>query len=74
MRRAILIVAALLATAATACGDDDALPQGSDTVDLDPAGFTTEIDNPYLPFEPGQTTGCTARPTSTAPSSASRSP
>ena len=53
MRRAILIVAALLATAATACGDDDALPEGSDTVNLDPAGFTTEIDNPYLPFKPG---------------------
>ncbi len=53
MRRAILIVAALLATAATACGDDDALPQGSGTVGLDPADFTTTIDNPYLSFAPG---------------------
>jgi hypothetical protein len=31
----------------------DALPQGSDPVDLDPADFTTEIDNPYWPMEPG---------------------
>lgn len=29
------------------------LPQGADPVDLDPAEFTTEIDNPYFPLEPG---------------------
>jgi hypothetical protein len=29
------------------------LPQGDDPVDLDPADFTTEIDNPYFPLEPG---------------------
>jgi hypothetical protein len=29
------------------------LPQGPDPVDLDPADFTTEIDNPYFPLEPG---------------------
>jgi len=72
MRRAILIVAALLATAATGCGDNDALPQGSDTVSLDPADFTTTIDNPYLPMSRA-ITGSTARPTWTAPNSASRS-
>ena len=29
------------------------LPQGDDPVDLDPADFTTDIDNPYWPMEPG---------------------
>ena len=29
------------------------LPQGSEPVDVNPADFTTEIDNPYLPMEPG---------------------
>ena len=29
------------------------LPQGADPVDLNPADFTTEIDNPYLPMVPG---------------------
>jgi hypothetical protein len=43
------------------CGDDDGdggspggeLPQGSEPVDLDPADFTTEIDNPFWPMSPG---------------------
>ena len=30
-----------------------ALPQGSEPVDLNPADFTTEIDNPYWPMAPG---------------------
>jgi hypothetical protein len=30
-----------------------ALPQGDDPVDLDPAEFTTDIDNPYWPMQPG---------------------
>lgn len=30
------------------------LPQGSDPVELDPAEFTTEIDNPYWPMQPNQ--------------------
>ncbi|MEJ7875046.1 MAG: hypothetical protein WKF62_00185, partial [Solirubrobacterales bacterium] len=29
------------------------MPQGSEPANLDPAEFTTEIDNPYLPFAPG---------------------
>jgi hypothetical protein len=29
------------------------LPQGSEPVELDPATFTTEIDNPYWPMVPG---------------------
>ncbi len=38
-------------------GDESAasagLPQGSESVDLSPADFTTEIDNPYWPMKPG---------------------
>jgi hypothetical protein len=30
-----------------------ALPHGSDPVNLNPADFTTKIDNPYLPLRPG---------------------
>jgi hypothetical protein len=52
---------------ATGCGSDDGnsepardtnpgatgdLPQGSESVDLDPADFTTTIDNPYFPITP----------------------
>ena len=29
------------------------LPQGSERVRLDPADFTTKIDNPYWPMKPG---------------------
>ena len=29
------------------------LPQGADRVKLDPADFTTEIDNPYWPMRAG---------------------
>lgn len=29
------------------------LPQGDDVVDLDPADFSTTIDNPYWPMDPG---------------------
>ena len=30
-----------------------ALPQGADLVELDPADFTSEIDNPWMPFRTG---------------------
>jgi len=48
-----VLSAALLALAS--CGGDDstALPRGSEPVPLDPADFTTEIDNPYWPMAPG---------------------
>jgi hypothetical protein len=50
-----------LALLLSACGDDGGstttssgeLPQGDDPVDLNPADFTTKIDNPYWPMEPG---------------------
>ena len=52
--------AALAGIALWACGEDepgaaapDALPRGSEPVALDPADFTTTIDNPFLPLTPG---------------------
>jgi len=36
-----------------AAGSNRGLPQGSEAVKLDPAKFTTEIDNPYWPMKPG---------------------
>jgi hypothetical protein len=59
---AIAVVLVLLAFAVAACGGDDDgagqgtgadLPQGRESVDLDPADFTTRIDNPYRPMVPG---------------------
>ena len=58
---AIVISIGLVALAVGACGDDGNgdsspgadLPQGSESVDLEPADFTTEIDNPYWPMTPG---------------------
>jgi hypothetical protein len=56
------VSACLLATIlVAACGGDDdesgesstSLPQGSEPVDLDPADFTAEIDNPWWPMEVG---------------------
>ena len=58
-KTAVPILVALLAAFAVGCGDDDesgpgrSLPQGSEEVELDPAEFTTEIDNPYWPMTPG---------------------
>jgi hypothetical protein len=40
-------------TTAADAGNGSTLPQGSDPVNLDPADFTTEIDNPYWPMTPG---------------------
>jgi hypothetical protein len=34
-------------------GKPDPLPKGSEPVRLDPADFTTKIDNPYWPMRPG---------------------
>jgi hypothetical protein len=51
----------VVAVAIAACGGDNGgdrqssqkLPQGSEKVDLNPADFTTRIDNPYWPMRPG---------------------
>ena len=53
-----LLIAITIFLAGTACGGgsdsgDTALPRGSEPVVLDPAEFTTEIDNPYWPMAPG---------------------
>jgi hypothetical protein len=51
------LAAALAALAATSAVGESAtasrLPQGSEPVNLDPADFTTKIDNPYWPMRPG---------------------
>ena len=57
----ITAAAAALALLAGGCGDEDGdggeagagLPQGSERVELDPARFTTRIDNPWWPMAPG---------------------
>ena len=40
-------------SASTTTGSGQDLPQGSEHVELDPAEFTTEIDNPWWPMKPG---------------------
>jgi hypothetical protein len=61
--RLLAAAAALVAAVAPGCGGNDGkngdaatgngLPQDGDTVHLNPADFTTEIDNPYWPMRPG---------------------
>ena len=41
------------AASPTATAEASPLPQGSEPVTLDPADFTTTIDNPYWPMKPG---------------------
>jgi hypothetical protein len=52
-----LLVVALALPACGGNGDEgggqSTLPQGAEPVDLNPADFTTEIDNPYWPMDPG---------------------
>jgi hypothetical protein len=53
-----LLVSLMLAACCGACGGDGGtevshLPQGAEVVDLDPAEFSVEIDNPYWPMKPG---------------------
>jgi hypothetical protein len=50
----VMLAATLaLVSVAMALGAADALPQGSEPVVLDPADFSTTIDNPYWPMKPG---------------------
>ena len=68
MRQAIAAAASLVVAAGgvAACGGDGdgesvadakqasgSLPQGGEKVNLNPADFTTRIDNPYWPMKPG---------------------
>jgi hypothetical protein len=51
----MVIPAAVAVTAAAglAAGAGSGLPRGAEPVRLDPAGFSTTIDNPYWPMRPG---------------------
>lgn len=76
-RKALLTIVAVASLAAAGCGSSDAgdtraqpsqsaqaardLPQGDEPVDLEPANFTTNIDNRYWPMVPGTRNGITAR-------------
>ena len=55
--RTIAAMAALLASwavlGATGAARAAGLPQGGETVELNPSDFTTAIDNPYWPMRPG---------------------
>jgi hypothetical protein len=56
---AAALAAATAALSLAACGEDSngssdtGLPQGSESVKLDPSEFTTSIDNPWWPMRPG---------------------
>lgn len=52
---ATLFIAVTLTACGSASDDDGAFvpPVGGESVDLNPAEFTTEIDNPYWPMRPG---------------------
>jgi hypothetical protein len=55
--RTLLATIALLVPLAAGCGSTskkaESLPQGAESVKLDPADFSAEIDNPYWPMRPG---------------------
>jgi hypothetical protein len=57
LRTLPLVAAAVLALAACGGGSKSSagseVPTGSESVELDPADFTTEIDNPWWPMSPG---------------------
>ena len=61
-RQTTFLIPAAAALLAGGCGDDSDsapaastrdLPQGGEPMELDPADFTTAIDNPYWPMKPG---------------------
>jgi hypothetical protein len=49
----IAVAAGCLAAALASPSAAERLPRGSEQVELDPADFTTRIDNPYWPMRPG---------------------
>jgi hypothetical protein len=50
-----ILATAVLVVFAAGCGGSggSSLPQGSEPVELDPADFTSEIDNAWMPFRTG---------------------
>ena len=50
---AVVVAAVAVVASGTAASKGRGLPQGSEPVDLNPADFTTKIDNPYWPMAPG---------------------
>ena len=48
-----MLLAALITAACGGSGESSSLPQGGETVKLDPSDFSAEIDNPYWPMRPG---------------------
>ena len=48
-----LIAIGAAGLAAGQAPDNGGLPEGRERVNLDPADFTTRIDNPYYPLRPG---------------------
>ena len=46
-------ILALVATGARVSTGGTVLPRGGERLVLDPADFTTRIDNPYWPMRPG---------------------
>ena len=53
MRGSIAVLAAVLALSACGGKSSSSLPEGSKPAKLDPSRFTTQIDNPYWPMQPG---------------------
>jgi hypothetical protein len=55
VERRMLLVALVLPAIVLGCGGSDgsAFPHGADPVEIDPADFTSEIDNPWMPFRVG---------------------
>ncbi|HXG77565.1 MAG TPA: hypothetical protein VNJ53_13450 [Gaiellaceae bacterium] len=53
MRLSLVLAALALALAGCAGGGEDGLPRGAEPVELDPAAFGAEIDNPWWPMPVG---------------------
>jgi hypothetical protein len=59
LKNHVAVAGCALAAVVAGCGSDDAtssgvpIPRGSEPVKLDPAEFTTDVDNPYWPMRAG---------------------
>ena len=55
MRATMSVTAIATVALLSGCGGSgsEALPQGAEAVELDPADFTSDIDNPWMPFRTG---------------------